>query len=344
MKRLTAFVLIMAMLTVFPLACNASDDIALQTNAAEQAKEPASGDDYAIQAENASEEAAQTEQSTNPYDVVTLLATAQFASRPRIYTYNYVLSDYKCKLAEYCYAADESECVLITLTFPDELSQALIDFSDEDMASLLRMAMDALESMGFLLDAGEASTLYDMQYRDFIAYTDTTEYVGWAVMDFRQVQFVLATIDDAGYDFLKTVKTRRLIEFTKDGSIVTYDDVTLVFPYSVEVNGNSALSTNSLTTERAELIQLSDYTLKNGLTDSDAQIELLMQYVPEGAADVSSQIVGARTTLLYSYDDADLGKPVQGRIILMDDCILRMEATFDNAGDAFMDGVYVTTT
>ena len=43
--------------------------------------------------------------------------------------------------------------------------------------------------------------------------------------------------------------------------------------------------------------------------------------------------------MLYAYDDESLDKPIQGRLILMDDCILRMEATFDNAGDAFMDGV-----
>ena len=351
MKRLTALALIMAMLTAFPLTCNASEDAVAQTDTAEQTEESeqteepleTESDDDSAQTDDTSEQADQTEETSDPYDVVTLLATAQFASKPRIYTYNYALSDYICKLAEYCYTADESECVLITLTFPDELSEALADFSDEDMASLLRMTMDALESMGFLLDAGEASTLYDMQYRDFIAYTDTTEYAGWAVMDSRQVQFVLATIDDAGYDFLKTVKTRRSIEFTKDGSNVSYDDVTLVFPYSVDVSENTALSTNSLTTERAELIQLSDYTVINGITDSDDQTELLSQYVPEGAADVSTQTVGSRATMLYSYDDEDLGKPIQGRLILMDDCILRMEATFDNAGDAFMDGVYVTT-
>ena len=66
-------------------------------------------------------------------------------------TYNYLLGDNVCKFAEYCLTVEESECVLITLTFPDELRTALADFSDEDMASLLRMSMDALESVGFIL-------------------------------------------------------------------------------------------------------------------------------------------------------------------------------------------------
>ena len=129
------------------------------------------------------------------YDVTTFLTTAQFAARPRISTYNYLLGDNVCKFAEYCLTVEESECVLITLTFPDELRTALADFSDEDMASLLRMSMDALESVGFILETGDATTLYDIPCRTFTAYTDTMTYAGWAVMDARQAQFVLATVD-----------------------------------------------------------------------------------------------------------------------------------------------------
>ncbi len=279
--------------------------------------------------------------ATEPYDVTTFLTTAQFAARPRISTYNYLLGDNVCKFAEYCLTVEESECVLITLTFPDELRTALADFSDEDMTSLLRMSMDALESVGFILETGDATTLYDMPCRTFTAYTDTMTYAGWAVMDARQAQFVLATVDETGYDFLNTVKTRRNISFIKDGSRLSYDDVTLSFPYSVSVDGNVAHSENDLTLERAELIQISDYRVLTGFADDDVQHSLLSEYVPEGAQDVSTQALVSRNSMLYAYDDESLDKPIQGRLILMDDCILRMEATFDNAGDAFMDGAYV---
>ena len=207
--------------------------------------------------------------AAEPYDVTTFLTTAQFAARPRISTYNYLLGDNVCKFAEYCLTVEESECVLITLTFPDELRTALADFSDEDMASLLRMSMDALESVGFILETGDATTLYDMPCRTFTAYTDTMTYAGWAVMDARQAQFVLATVDETGYDFLNTVKTRRDISFIKDGSRLSYDDVTLSFPYSVSVDGNVAHSENDLTLERAELIQISDYRVLTGFADDN---------------------------------------------------------------------------
>lgn len=275
------------------------------------------------------------------YDVTTLIATAQFASRPKISTYSYLLGDNICKFAEYCLRDGESECVLITLTFPDELSMALEDFSDEDMASLLRMSMDALESVGFLVDAGDEANLYDMPCRTFTAYSDTLTYAGWAVMNTRQAQFVLATPDEMGYDFLNTIKARRSIEFEKNGAEVSYGDLTLNFPYSVHTDGSSAQSKNDLTFEYAELLQIPDYRVIVGFADGDAQNDLLSEYLPEGAQDVSTQTLGSRSTMLYAYDDAELGKPLQGRLILMDDCVLRMEATFDNAGDAFMDGIYV---
>ena len=290
------------------------------------------------------EESSPTETTTvaaDHYDVTTFLATARFSAQPRISTYNYLLGGNVCKFAEYCLTSDESECVLITITFPDELSTALADFSDEDMTSLLRMTMDALESVGFILEMGDATTLYNMPCRTFTAYTDTQTYAGWAVMDARQAQFVLATVDETGYDFLNTVKTRRDISFIKDGSELSYDDVTLSFPYSVDVEGSVARSENNLTLERAELIQISDYRVLTGFADDDAQHSLLSEYVQEDAQDISTQTLGSRTSMLYAYDDASLNKPIQGRLILMDDCVLRMEATFDNAGDAFMDGVYV---
>ena len=77
-----------------------------------------------------------------------------------------------------------------------------------------------------------------------------------------------------------------------------------------------------------------------GVSGEDAD-ELLYACVPEGAVDVSTQTLGDARTMLYSRDDAQLGEPVQGRLILLDGYVLRMEATFDNAGDAFMDGVYL---
>ena len=253
--------------------------------------------------------------AAEPYDVTTFLTTAQFAARPRISTYNYLLGDNVCKFAEYCLTVEESECVLITLTFPDELRTALADFSDEDMASLLRMSMDALESVGFILETGDATTLYNMPCRTFTAYTDTMTYAGWAVMDARQAQFVLATVDETGYDFLNTVKTRRDISFIKDGSRLSYDDVTLSFSYSVSVDGNVAHSENDLTLERAELIQISDYRVLTGFADDNVQHSLLSEYVPEGAQDVSTQALVSRNSMLYAYDDESLDKPIQGRLI-----------------------------
>lgn len=272
------------------------------------------------------------------YEVKTLIATARFASKPRIYTYNYLLGEYVCKLAEYDLVDGDSESMLITLTFPEQLSQALADFTDEERAFLLAMSMDALESMGLIVDAGEATELYGAPCITFAAYTGDMAWAGWATMNDKQVQFVLATGDDAGQEFLSTVTARRALEFSLDGNEVSYGGAVLRFPYSVNVDGGHASSANELTMERAELLAIPDMAL---LTGMDAE-ELLCKYLPEGAADVAAQALGKRQTLLYAYDDAELGVPVQGRLILLDDAVLRMEATFDNAGDAFMNDLYIS--
>lgn len=272
------------------------------------------------------------------YEVKTLIATARFASKPRIYTYNYLLGEYVCKLAEYDLVDGDSESMLITLTFPEQLSQALADFTDEERAFLLAMSMDALESMGLIVDAGEATELYGAPCITFAAYTGDSAWAGWATMNDKQVQFVLATGDDAGQEFLSTVTARRTLEFSLDGDEVSYGGAVLRFPYSVNVDGGHASSANELTMERAELLAIPDMAM---LTGMDAE-ELLCKYLPEGAADVAAQALGKRQTLLYAYDDAELGVPVQGRLILLDDAVLRMEATFDNAGDAFMNDLYIS--
>lgn len=280
---------------------------------------------------------AQSTPQPEPYDVTTLLATARFDSRPRIDVYNYLLGDNVCRLAEYCLADGGSECVLITLTLPEELTAALADCSWEDMASILRMSLDALESLGFVLDAGEARDLYGRPLCVFDAYTSERTLAGWATMDARQAQFVLATGDEAGYRFLSSVTSRRELAFEREGSAVSFGGVTLTFPYTPEVEGASAVSENALTHLSAELIPLSDMTMLSG---ADAE-ELLHSCVPEGAADVSTQALGSVSTMLYACDSVELGRPVQGRLMLLEGCILRMEATFDNAGDAFMNDVYV---
>lgn len=286
---------------------------------------------------SAPEQAATEQSAPEPYDVTTLLATARFDSRPRIDVYNYLLGDNVCRLAEYCLTDGESECVLITLTLPEELTAALADCSWEDMASILRMSLDALESLGFVLDAGEARDLYGRPLCVFDAYTSERALAGWATMDARQAQFVLATGDEAGYRFLSSVTSRRELAFAREGSAVSFGGVTLTFPYTPEVEGASAVSENALTHLSAELIPLSDITMLSG---ADAE-ELLHSCVPEGAADVSTQALGSVSTMLYAYDSEALGRPLQGRLMLLEGCILRMEATFDNAGDAFMNDVYV---
>jgi hypothetical protein len=272
------------------------------------------------------------------YEVKTLIATARFASKPRIYTYNYLLGEYVCKLAEYDLVDDDSESMLMTLTFPEQLSQALAGFTDEERTFLLAMSMDALESMGFIVDAGEATELYGAPCIVFAAYTGDKTWAGWATMNDRQIQFVLATPDEVGQEFLSTVTARRTLEFLSDGYEVSYGGAVLRFPYSVDVQGGHALSENGLTMERAELLAIPDMAM---LTGMDAE-ELLCKYLPEGASDVAAQALGKRQTLLYAHDDAELGVPVQGRLILLDDAVLRMEATFDNAGDVFMNDLYIS--
>ena len=111
----------------------------------------ASASDGAIDAEPTPARTAEAEADTTdaePYEVTTLLVTARFASRPRISTYNYLLGDSVCRLAVYEYTKDDTRAYVITLTFSEELAQALDGASYEDSESMLRMAMDALESWG----------------------------------------------------------------------------------------------------------------------------------------------------------------------------------------------------
>lgn len=275
-----------------------------------------------------------------PYDVTTLLVTARFAARPWISTYNYLLGDSVCRLAVYEYAQDDTQAYLITLTFSDELAQALDGASYDDLDSMLSLALDALESLGFIAVSSGTVELYERPCTLLSVYGEDVDMTGWATIDSREVVFVIATGDDAGYEFLGTVVSREQPEFTQDGYEVSFQGVTLNFPYSVDVQGSEAVSQNLRSYTYAELIQLPDLAVLAGVSGEDAD-ELLYACVPEGAADVSTQTLGDARTMLYARDDAELGEPVQGRLILLDGYILRMEATFDNAGDAFMDGVYL---
>lgn len=275
-----------------------------------------------------------------PYEVTTLLVTARFASRPRISTYNYLLGDSVCRLAVYEYTKDDTRAYVITLTFSEELAQALDGASYEDSESMLRMAMDALESLGFIAVSSGNVELYGRPCTLLSVYGEDADMTGWATIDSREVVYILATGDDAGYEFLGTVASREQAEFTQDGYEVSFQGATLNFPYSVDVQGSEAVSRNARSYAYAELIQLPDLAVLAGVSGEDAD-ELLYACVPEGAVDVSTQTLGDARTMLYSRDDAQLGEPVQGRLILLDGYVLRMEATFDNAGDAFMDGVYL---
>lgn len=275
-----------------------------------------------------------------PYEVTTLLVTARFASRPRISTYNYLLGDSVCRLAVYEYTKDDTRAYVITLTFSEELAQALDGASYEDSESMLRMAMDALESLGFIAVSSGNVELYGRPCTLLSVYGEDADMTGWATIDSREVVYILATGDDAGYEFLGTVASREQAEFTQDGYEVSFQGATLNFPYSVDVQGSEAVSRNARSYAYAELIQLPDLAVLAGVSGEGAD-ELLYACVPEGAVDVSTQTLGDARTMLYSRDDAQLGEPVQGRLILLDGYVLRMEATFDNAGDAFMDGVYL---
>lgn len=275
-----------------------------------------------------------------PYEVTTLLVTARFASRPRISTYNYLLGDSVCRLAVYEYTKDDTRAYVITLTFSEELAQALDGASYEDSKSMLRMAMDALESLGFIAVSSGNVELYGRPCTLLSVYGEDADMTGWATINSREVVYILATGDDAGYEFLGTVASREQAEFTQDGYEVSFQGATLNFPYSVDVQGSEAVSRNARSYAYAELIQLPDLAVLAGVSGEDAD-ELLYACVPEGAVDVSTQTLGDARTMLYSRDDAQLGEPVQGRLILLDGYVLRMEATFDNAGDAFMDGVYL---
>ena len=275
-----------------------------------------------------------------PYEVTTLLVTARFASRPRISTYNYLLGDSVCRLAVYEYTKDDTRAYVITLTFSEELAQALDGASYEDSESMLRMAMDALESLGFIAVSSGNVELYGRPCTLLSVYGEDADMTGWATIDSREVVYILATGDDAGYEFLGTVASREQAEFTQDGYEVSFQGATLNFPYSVDVQGSEAVSRNARSYAYAELIQLPDLAVLAGVSGEDAD-KLLYACVPEGAVDVSTQTLGDARTMLYSRDDAQLGEPVQGRLILLDGYVLRMEATFDNAGDAFMDGVYL---
>ena len=275
-----------------------------------------------------------------PYEVTTLLVTARFASRPRISTYNYLLGDSVCRLAVYEYTKDDTRAYVITLTFSEELAQALDGASYEDSESMLRMAMDALESLGFIAVSSGNVELYGRPCTLLSVYGEDADMTGWATINSREVVYILATGDDAGYEFLGTVASREQAEFTQDGYEVSFQGATLNFPYSVDVQGSEAVSRNARSYAYAELIQLPDLAVLAGVSGEDAD-ELLYACVPEGAVDVSTQTLGDARTMLYSRDDVQLGEPVQGRLILLDGYVLRMEATFDNAGDAFMDGVYL---
>lgn len=297
----------------------------------------------AIDAEPTPASTAEAEADTTdaePYEVTTLLVTARFASRPRISTYNYLLGDSVCRLAVYEYTKDDTRAYVITLTFSEELAQALDGASYEDSESMLRMAMDALESLGFIAVSSGNVELYGRPCTLLSVYGEDADMTGWATIDSREVVYILATGDDAGYEFLGTVASREQAEFTQDGYEVSFQGATLNFPYSVDVQGSEAVSRNARSYAYAELIQLPDLAVLAGVSGEDAD-ELLYACVPEGAVDVSTQTLGDARTMLYSRDDAQLGEPVQGRLILLDGYVLRMEATFDNAGDAFMDGVYL---
>lgn len=302
-----------------------------------------SASDGAIDAEPTPASTAEAEADTTdaePYEVTTLLVTARFASRPRISTYNYLLGDSVCRLAVYEYTKDDTRAYVITLTFSEELAQALDGASYEDSESMLRMAMDALESLGFIAVSSGNVELYGRPCTLLSVYGEDADMTGWATINSREVVYILATGDDAGYEFLGTVASREQAEFTQDGYEVSFQGATLNFPYSVDVQGSEAVSRNARSYAYAELIQLPDLAVLAGVSGEDAD-ELLYACVPEGAVDVSTQTLGDARTMLYSRDDAQLGEPVQGRLILLDGYVLRMEATFDNAGDAFMDGVYL---
>lgn len=283
---------------------------------------------------------AQPTAQAEPYAVTTLLVTARFASRPRISVYNYLLGDSVCRLAVYELEDGDSRAMLAALAFDDELSQALEGASYEDLESMLRMALDALESLGLIAVSGGTVELYERPCALLSAYGPDADMTGWAAIDYREAVFVLATGDDAGYDFLGTVASRRQVEFTVEGNAVSFQSATLNFPYSVDVKGDEAVSRNARTYAYAELIQLPDIAVLAGVSGEDAD-ELMYACVPEGAQDVSTQTLGGVRTMLYARDDEELGAPVQGRLLMLEGYVLRMEATFDNAGDAFMDGVYI---
>lgn len=275
------------------------------------------------------------------YCVNTLSMSACFPEKPRIEVYNYILGDSVCRMAEYKLCSDESEAYLISLTFPAELASALEGASYEELNSLLRLAMGVPESMGFIALADDTFPLYDNPCALISAYTDYNQYTGWATAHSDEIVFVMATDDAMGRTFLGSATTGHAPAFAAEGNELHFQNVTLNFPYAPQVEGGRAEISNARTLARAELIQLPDAAVIWDTYDGARIMETLEKYLPANAADVSAQMLGGTYTMLYAFDDAALSAPVQGRLFMLDGCVLRMEATFDNAGDAYMDGVYL---
>lgn len=274
-----------------------------------------------------------------PYPVETLSLALEFPAKPQISVNNALVGEYTCRLADYELRRGKSICALLSLTFTDELRGALEGMSFEDRASMLRMCMALLEDRGLVVALNQYISLYGDVCLTFGAYGEEGTFIGWAALNPSQLSIVMASPDSDGYAFLGSVYSHAQLSFNKDGRTLSHGSVYIEPPFAMEAEGGSAECTNSVTHLTAELIQLPDLALI-GAEGGDMGYDMLARHIPSGAADITQSSIGGAAAMDYTYEGAQTGAPMQGRLIMAGDCILRMEATIDNAGDAYMDSVY----
>ena len=273
------------------------------------------------------------------YAVNTTLQRMTFPAKPRIDIYNYLVGDCVCRLVKYDLQRGDSRCMLLSLTLTNELRDRLIDADMETRQSLMRMCLDMVEAFGFVLNAGDYDALYGNAVQPLAAFNDELSLSGWAAMSPAQLNVLLATSDDDGYDFLASVYTNTTLEFEQSGDALRYAGANLTFYFPVEVHGGRAVAQSGASLATAELIQLPDLPLIAGIDSGDAY-SLLLSAVPENAQEITMVNLGGTPTLTYYYEN-DEGRPLQGRVALTLPCALRAEATLDNPGDAYMNDFYI---
>ena len=231
------------------------------------------------------------------YPVKTLLNTATFPEKPEISNCTALLGADNCRLSEYDLVCEDTEMLLLTLSFPDTLSQGLADADDATMQSILRMSMDILESLGFVVYSQETPRVLPCESRMLSVMTSEKEYFGWAEISFDQIVYVLSETTQTGYEFLLSVFSPLTEGFvSSDARTLTFGGVTLTFPEAPEVSETAAVC-GSL---RAEILPLPDLFLL--LEDEAASAAYVQQQLPSGAVDLAESYMGSVYTVSYAYD------------------------------------------